>query len=180
MPRNPIDFSKIVMYKLVCNDLNIHNVYVGSTINMINRKSTHKTSCNNVSSKKYNQKNYKIIRLNGGFENWSMVMIEKYPCNNRLEASAREHYWMETLNGGMNTYIPGNLNSVGKTEYCKRNHVENRDKILKRQKLYHINNSKIISERKRKNYLNNKIIKYEYQWDDGTPCSEQEYYDNCV
>ena len=76
MPRVPIDYSKIAIYKLVCNDLNVHNVYVGSTTSMVKRKYSHKYCCNTVSSKAYNEKKYKIIRLNGGWHNWSMVLIE--------------------------------------------------------------------------------------------------------
>ena len=39
-----------------------------------------------------------MIRKNGGWENWCMIEIEKYPCNDKNEAKARERYWLETLN----------------------------------------------------------------------------------
>ena len=35
-----------VMYKIVCNDLNINDCYVGHTTNFNNRKSDHKYNCN--------------------------------------------------------------------------------------------------------------------------------------
>ena len=38
MPRNPIDYQKVIIYKLVCNDLTIKDLYVGHTTNFINRK----------------------------------------------------------------------------------------------------------------------------------------------
>ncbi len=38
MPKKIIDFSKTIIYKIVCNDLNITDVYVGRTTNFINRK----------------------------------------------------------------------------------------------------------------------------------------------
>jgi len=41
------DFSKTVMYKIVCNDLNVKECYVGHTINMVKRKCVHKSACNN-------------------------------------------------------------------------------------------------------------------------------------
>ena len=31
MPRKEIDYSKTVIYKIVCNDLNVKDVYVGHT-----------------------------------------------------------------------------------------------------------------------------------------------------
>jgi hypothetical protein len=96
MPKKIIDFSKIIIYKIVCNDLNITDVYVGHTTNFINRKAKHKSDCNNPNSKSYNYKIYNLIRQNGGFENWSMIEIEKFQdCNDINEASAKERYYYE-------------------------------------------------------------------------------------
>ena len=39
-----------------------------------------------------------MIRENEGWNNWSMIEIEKYPCNDKNEACARERYWYELLN----------------------------------------------------------------------------------
>ena len=47
-----------------------------------------------------------MIRENEGWNNWSMIEIEKYPCNDKNEACARERYWYELLNANMNTYCP--------------------------------------------------------------------------
>ena len=51
MPKTKTDYSKTIMYKIVCNDLNVKDCYVGHTINWIKRKSSHKTSCNNPKKK---------------------------------------------------------------------------------------------------------------------------------
>lgn len=120
MPKHNIDYSKTAIYKIVCNDPNILNAYVGSTVNMTTRKSSHKSDCNNVSSPKHNLKIYKIIRLNGGWDNWSMILIEYYPCKNNLEATAREHYYTQAFNSTLNSRVPGALNSIGRVEYFKR------------------------------------------------------------
>ena len=37
MPKQIIDYSKNIIYKMVCNDLNVKDVYVGHTTNFINR-----------------------------------------------------------------------------------------------------------------------------------------------
>jgi len=78
MPKKFIDYSKTIIYKIVCNDLNITDVYVGHTTNFIKRKAHHKSNCVNPIFKSYNFKIYNIIRQNGGFENWSMIEIEKF------------------------------------------------------------------------------------------------------
>ena len=93
MPRTPIDYSKTLIYKLVKNDdYDNANVYVGSTTDFTRRKSEHKTSCNNEKHKEYNDKKYQYIRENGGWNEWLMIEIEKYPCNDGNETRTREEY----------------------------------------------------------------------------------------
>ena len=84
------DYSKTIMYLIKCNDENITDEYVGSTINFIKRKNRHKTCCNNINGKNYNQKIYTIIRANGGWDNWTMIQLEEFPCKNNREAEKRE------------------------------------------------------------------------------------------
>ena len=97
MPKVPLNYQNTVIYKIVCNDLNIEDVYVGHTTNFTKRKYQHKSSSQNKNGKSYELKLYKSIREDGGFENWSMIEIEKYPCNDLQEASKRERYYYELL-----------------------------------------------------------------------------------
>ena len=53
MPKTIIDYSKCIMYKIVCNDLEITDIYVGSTTAFTKRKCGHKTSCNNKTNKSH-------------------------------------------------------------------------------------------------------------------------------
>lgn len=106
MPRKAVDYSKTVIYKIVCNDLNVTDIYVGHTTQFTKRKSQHKHCCNNKNSKKHNLKLYQIIRENCGWSNWDMIQIEEYPCSNSNEAGARERYWYETLNAKLNICVP--------------------------------------------------------------------------
>ena len=135
MPAKEIDYSTTVIYKIVCNDLAVTDLYVGSTTNFRNRKNGHKSLCNsNKEIKRYNLKIYKTIKDNGGWENWTMVQIEEYPCANGNEARARERYWFEQLNATLNTAYPQrNL-----AEY----YIANKDKILEHQKEYKNTNHK--------------------------------------
>ena len=105
MPKTSTDYSKTIIYKLVHNeDLNNDNIYVGSTTNFIKRKCRHKYSCNTECDKSYNDKKYQYIRENGGWVNWNMIEIEKYPCNDNNEARAREEYWRCNLNSKLNSF----------------------------------------------------------------------------
>jgi hypothetical protein len=137
MPKQFIDYTKTIIYKIVCNDLNITDVYVGHTTNFINRKAKHKSDCNNPNSKSYNFKIYNSIRNNGGFENWSMIEIEKFQdCNDINEASAKERYYYELLNAKLNSNCPGRNNK----EYKKEYYQDNKDNIQKNSKNYYENN----------------------------------------
>ena len=53
MPKVAIDYSKTVIYKIVCKDLNVNYKYVGQTTNLNKRRNQHKSSCNNESDKKH-------------------------------------------------------------------------------------------------------------------------------
>jgi hypothetical protein len=106
MPKVPINYQKIIIYKIVSNDLNITDTYVGSTTDFVRRKYEHKNRCINEKSKSHHLKVYKFIRENGGFSNWSMIEIEKYPCNDVNEATKRERFFIEQLNSTLNFVLP--------------------------------------------------------------------------
>jgi len=80
MPKIPINFSKTVIYKICCNDATITDIYVGHTTDIITRRYTHKSHSTNDKNKSYNLKPYQFIRKNGGWDNWSLIQIEEYPC----------------------------------------------------------------------------------------------------
>ena len=90
MPLTQIDYSNTCFYKIVCNDLSITECYVGHTTDFRSRKSNHKSDCNNENGKSYNFRIYQFIREQGGWSNWSMVLIEQISCANSLDALKRE------------------------------------------------------------------------------------------
>jgi predicted GIY-YIG superfamily endonuclease len=89
------------LYEIVCRDLNIKDLYVGHTTDFRRRKNGHKSR-----SSSSEIKIYKTIRNNGGWDNWSMIEIEKFSCNDSNEATARERYWFEILQAQLNTLFP--------------------------------------------------------------------------
>ena len=118
-----IDYSKTIINKIVCNDLNITDCYVGHTTNFRHRKSNHKDGCNYEKDKHYHYKVYEIIRANGGWDNWSMLEIEKYPCVDANEARTRERYWYEKLNPTLNSRLP----IISKQEYLEKHREHKRE-----------------------------------------------------
>jgi hypothetical protein len=145
MPRLEVDYNKTVMYKIVCNDLNIKDIYVGHTTDFIRRKRQHKSNCN-VGSCKY--KIYKTIQENGGWENWIMLELEKYPCRDGNEARTRERDWYENLNSKLNIQYPART----KEEYFK----DNKEKIQEYKKEYRKINKEKLQDNRKEYYAENK------------------------
>jgi len=95
------EYAKTIIYKLINYDYP-DLVYVGSTTNFTKRKQGHKERCLNEKSKKHNLKLYVSIREYGGWEDWSMIKICDYPCNNRRQAEQEEDKFMLELKANMN------------------------------------------------------------------------------
>jgi hypothetical protein len=158
MPRKNVDYSKTVMYKIVSNDLNIRDCYVGSTTDFTKRKCAHKSSCINANSKMYNFKVYKFIRDNGDWLNWSMILIEMYPCTTHLESLQRERYWCENLNATLNSLVPSRSqkeytvdHKLQRKQYTfdhKEQHKQycktNKDHIIEQMKQYKLDHNEHI------------------------------------
>jgi predicted GIY-YIG superfamily endonuclease len=53
MPKTPMLYENTVIYKIVCNDLTITEIYVGHTTNFTKRKYKHKHDCKTKMNKKY-------------------------------------------------------------------------------------------------------------------------------
>jgi hypothetical protein len=132
------------MYKIVCKDLNIKDCYVGHTTNFTERKRQHKFKC----TSDHNFKVYQIIRDNGGWNNWEMIMIEIFKCNNEIEAKTRERFWFEQLNSTLNTIYP--------IRSRQEHYQDEKEIILAKQKLYHHEHKDEINERRKEIYEQNK------------------------
>jgi hypothetical protein len=155
MPRQKVNYSNTMMYKIVSNDLNIRDCYVGSTTDFTKRKYGHKSNCTNANSKKYNLKVYKFIRDNGDWYNWSMILIEMYPCTNHLESLQRERYWCEHLNATLNSVIPSRSpkeytfdHKEHKKQYLELYRENHKEQIKKKSTQYNVKNMEKIKYRK--------------------------------
>ena len=102
MPRSKIDYSKGMIYKIACNDPEIKDCYVGSTTDLARRRRFHADKCR----KQSNEYLYEKIRENGGWGNWSVVLVESYPCSNSEELKARTHFYIRELSANLNYEKP--------------------------------------------------------------------------
>ena len=84
MPKTPINYSKTIIYRIVCKNPEVKDCYVGSTTDFKSRKRMHKKCCNYETIKGYNIKVYQFIREHNGWENWEMLEIEKYNAKDNL------------------------------------------------------------------------------------------------
>ena len=132
MPKKSVDYTNTIIYKIVCKDLTIKDLYIGHTTQFTKRKSGHKAD---LKIKKH--KLQITILENGGWDNWDMIEVEKYSCVDSNEARARERYWYELLNASLNGQSP-NLNiencKINKDKYYKLN----RDVILQKVKNHYV------------------------------------------
>lgn len=106
MPKIVSDYSNTVIYKITCKDPNIQDVYVGHTVNFIQRKQSHRLTCINTKSLGYNCKVYRVIRNNGGWDNWKMCIIAFYDCKDQYEARQKEQEHFVALNANLNSIEP--------------------------------------------------------------------------
>ena len=136
MTKKVISYDKTAIYKIACKDPSITDVYVGSTTNVNKRRYKHKYFCYDENSSKYNFKVYDFIRKNGGWDNWDLVVIEEYPCENKIQMLQRERHHLEQLQATLNSKYPYRTKEEAKEmmknymiDYNKKYRQENKHTI---------------------------------------------------
>ena len=151
-------FSNGIIYKIVSKDINITECYIGSTINFKERKRKHITHCNNENSIKYNYKLYKFIRDNGGFNNFEIIEIKKYPSTSKRELELEEQKQYEIYGGELNSQYPTRTRKeylIDNKEKIKEYYQENKEKYNEKFKKYYVDNKEKLKEQMKEYYLNN-------------------------
>jgi len=154
MPKTA-DYSKGFIYKFVCNDITIPNTYTGSSTDWIKRKNCHKSACNNDRCPKYNLYVYQFMRANGGWNNFTMLKICDFPCQNKFELELEERKYMELLKSDLNKQKPGR-NKEEIKEYIEKYRKDNKEKLNEKCKEYYDNNKEKIQERVKQYFEDNK------------------------
>ena len=148
MPRTNIDYSNTMIYKLVCNDLNVKDCYVGHTTNFKNRKHNHKNTCNNPNVECHNMPVHKCIRSNGGWNNWNMILVEQFECSNKMEAEQKEREIIEQLKPTLNKSSPYRTPEERK-QYKQQWHNEHREQDLERSRNWYLTNKDVLNEQRK-------------------------------
>ena len=127
--------KKCIIYKIVCNNIEVPYIYVGSTKNFNKRKKSHKYALNN--QKLSHMKEYRIINENKGWDNWTMIILETRLCESKAEAVEIERRYYDELNANaMNSIRPMCTIEELKeyqAEYKKLHRTANKEKIAARQ-----------------------------------------------
>ena len=87
------------------------------------------------------------------WNNWEMIELERFPCNDKLEAEKLERYWFEHYKATLNSEVP----SRQKQEYRKVYNTVNKERLAQ---LRLQNKDKIAAYRKQ-HYELNKLKKME-------------------
>ena len=153
MPRKPVDYSNTHFYKIVCKDLNVLPFYIGHSTTLTKRTWSHKHNCKTTSEKDFNLPVYKFIRDNHGWDNWSVVLIEKGSFQNVFEARKRERELIEELKPSLNTHLPLDHNDMKqyKHDWC----LKNRERLCQNKKQYYQENKEKILNNCKKHYQTN-------------------------
>ena len=96
--------KKKCVYKIVCKDKEITEFYIGSSVDLHVRKIAHKTKSSNLNCREYCLPLYMFINVNGGFENWEIVVIKEYKFITNKELTMNEQYYIDLLKPQLNSY----------------------------------------------------------------------------
>ncbi len=119
------DCSRAVIYKFVKKE-DTSQIYVGSTTQTLSERLTkHK----NDAKKHPNRKFY--LAVDGKWDDWEMILIEKYPCNAEEELKKREGELIKEI-GTLNIHITGRTKEESKKAYRENN----REKLLLKHREY--------------------------------------------
>ena len=161
-------YSRSKIYTIRCRtDTDL--IYIGSTTDLLSKRfSSHKGSCNNENNKGYNLNVYKIMRDNGGIENFYIELYENFICNDRNELNKRE---------GEVIRLIGTMNKCGiltteerkedikeqKKQYYQENkeqrkqyYQDHKEELNEQNKKYQEEHKEEIKEQKKQYYQENK------------------------
>ena len=134
------DYNKGCIYMIKSNqDFDNENVYIGSCCNFTRRKCCHKTRCNNPNDKSYNLKLYQTIRDNGGWDEWVMLKLHDFPCNEKYELNLEERRVIDLYKSKLNMNVPLRNN--------KEYYEDNKEHINEKHKKYYEDNKEKINEK---------------------------------
>ena len=144
------DYQKGKIYKIVSNT--VDGIYYGSTADELwSRFGTHNRHFRAWKKGKYCYvTSYKLIEAGDA----EIILVEKYPCNDKIELKARERWYIEN-NDCLNKNVPNRT--------AKERYQDNKEKVLEQQKEYYQDNKEKILKQKKEYRQTNKEKMKEYE-----------------
>ena len=142
MPKHEINSDNTHFYKIVCRDLDVKEIYVGSTTDFRRRKNEHKRCSNYHDHKIIQRKLYQHIQANGGWENFDMILIETCKCENSLDCKRKERQYIEEMKATLNMTTPSRTQQEyhqeekEKEAIYTRSYLQRDDVIARRKSVY--------------------------------------------
>ena len=122
------DFKNGKIYSIRCYS-NLDLLYIGSTCQQLSRQWTD----HRKDSKTSNSLVYKIIRENGGIDNFYIELVENFPCDSLEQLNKREGEVMREIgNTTMNTLMAGTFAGRTQAEYDKEREKTEHRKVERR------------------------------------------------
>jgi len=140
------DYSKGVIYIITVGD----DFYVGSTIDLETRESSHNKKIYNENCSGYNYNLYKRIRENNG--NYCIEIYKHFPCENVRELEQEEQRVMDELKptlNGQRAYLTDEERVKYFQDYHKKNYQENKEMLKQKWKDWYSKNKEKVNERER-------------------------------
>jgi hypothetical protein len=150
------DYSKSIIYKIACKDELVNFTYIGSTTCKYNRFAQHKSDCNNIKSPRYKLPMYEFIRNNGNWNNFVILLVEEFCCENKRQLEQREQYWKDLY-----------VDNIEKQSSFKRAFLSPEQKAELNKKYYQ-DNKEEIKKQKRDEYAKDKSYKQKYYQENKT------------
>jgi len=189
-----VNYGKGKIYKIepICEH-DAGEIYIGSTTKdyLSQRMDRHRSAYKQwLKGKGRKVMSYDLF-INYGVENCKIVLLESVIANSKDELASREAYYMKILKC-VNKQIPMAIKNIGQKEYSRHYshlyNIQNKESIrANKNRKYccecgcrytHSNKLKHFKTAKHQNYIKKIQITYEYFWEDGTPCSKDEYEQN--
>ena len=162
-----VNYQNGKIYKIIDNTNN--NIYVGSTTQTLsNRLKGHIGHYKNyLVGKARKCMSYDILKNN----DYKIISIEEYPCENREQLRIREQYWIDTLKciNSQRAY----QSKENRKEYMKKNRLDNLEYRINKDRDRYSKNNKIMKEQAMENYYKNKdtrkkrmneLRRYKHTW----------------
>ena len=131
--------TKECVYRIECKDPEIQQIYIGSSVDLVQRIGKHKYSCNNEKSKDYNYPVYKFIRENGGWDNWQFDIEQDCYGMPKEEIVELEQIFIGCLNPELNSNNASGIDIERNKESIKKSsqkyYENNKESINKSRKI---------------------------------------------